>query len=290
MEIDSNNTKHLKKISFGDLPRYSKKTFDFIFSNRWHFKNPIEVNREYQFEKWGQLLEFFEKKSCFSLEDVENHCENLKKKYPCYVNGQFYMTNKLHADKMHLELYQKTLLKHIQGASCLVELGAGFGAKIFKLSQKKEFKNIPLKAGEYTNAGIKLIKLIGRNINVDVEVGYCDFNKMVLKDLEIPENAVIFTSYAACYVPKLSDKFSKFFESYNPKAVIFFEPCYEAHPKNTVYGSLCRFYIEKCDYTRNLIKVLTIGEKNNFFKLKICKNVIGSNPLLPISILEYIRK
>ena len=73
----------------------------------------------------------------------------------------------------------------IHGASCLVELGAGFGAKIFKLSQKKEFKNIPLKAGEYTNAGIKLIKLIGYNTNVDIEVGYCDFQEMILKDFKI---------------------------------------------------------------------------------------------------------
>ena len=290
MKINSDNTKNLKKISFEDLPKYSKKLFDLILSNTRHLKNPIEINREYQFEKWGPLLKYFEKKRCFSLEDVENHHENLQEKHLCYVNGELYITSRLHANQMHLDLYQKVLLKHLHGASSLVELGAGFGAKIFKLSQNKKFKNIPLKAGEYTVAGIKLIKLLGKNTNVDIEVGYCDFQEMVIKDFKIPQNAVIFTSYAACYVPKLSNKFSKFLESFNPKAVVFFEPCYEAHSENKLYGRLCRQYIEKCDYTRNLIKVLKVGEKYNFFKLNIHKNIIGSNPLLPISVLEYVRK
>lgn len=290
LKINSDNIKDLKKISFDDLPRYSKQIFDFIFSDTKYSKNHTEINREFQIEKWGMLLEYFEKKGNFCLDDVQNYNENLHEKGPCCINGQLYLTTKLHLEKMHLDLYQKVLSKHIDGASCLVELGAGFGAKIFKLSQKKEFENLPLKAGEYTNAGIKLMKLLAKNTDIDIEVGFCDFKEMILKNFKIPKNAVIFTSYAAHYVPKLSNQFSKFFESFNPKSVIFFEPCYEAHQKDTIYGRLCRNYIEKNDYTRNLIEVLTIGEKNNFFKLNINKNIIGSNPLLPISILEYIRR
>ena len=42
------------------------------------------------------------------------------------------------------------------------------------------------------------------------------------------------------------------------------------------------------DYTLNLASLIERGCKENNIKIKVKKNVIGSNPFLPISIIEVI--
>ena len=53
---------------------------------------------------------------------------------------------------------------------------------------------------------------------------------------------------------------------------------------------MCKKYIEINDYNRNLYSQLIKAQKNKKIELKIKKNVIGSNPFLPISIIEWSPK
>ena len=80
-------------------------------------------------------------------------------------------------------------------------------------------------------------------MNKEIQVGYCDLKKHVIKDISIPKNSVIFTSYALHYVQKLPDSFIDFILSFEPKIVINFEPCFESHDDSS-YGKLCKRYIE----------------------------------------------
>ena len=89
------------------------------------------------------------------------------------------------------------------------------------------------------------------------------------------------------YVPELSYDFIAFLLDLKPLVVIHFEPCYEHYPMSEIHGLLCRRYLELNDYNRNLISIINRSTKNNEIVSKIRKNVIGFNPLLPISVIEW---
>ena len=59
-------------------------------------------------------------------------------------------------------------------------------------------------------SGCALISLLARELKKKVNVGRCDFRTLTASGLQIPEGAVIFTSYAAQYVPEMSKEFVGF--------------------------------------------------------------------------------
>ena len=186
-----------------------------------------------------------------------------------------------------LDYYIGALSKYTKNASCLVELGAGYGNKIFKLSENKSFKHLDLYAAEYTDTGCELMSLVSKNINKDIQVGKCDFNNMTLSGIKIPKNAIIFTSYAVHYVPELKSEFVKFLNQFKPIAVIHFEPCYEYFDAKTTYGLMCKRYMDLNGYTKNIASSVQAGCKNIEASFISRKNIHGSNPFLPFSIIEW---
>lgn len=283
-------TNSLKRISFDSLPKYSDWPARLISLEEFKikYKTEKEVLREYEDEKWGELLnnvKSLEKPTLYDVDELFGLY--YKNKLPFYYEGDFYLADMNTMMDLHLNLYEKTLRPHLEGASCLVELGAGYGSKLFKLAQRDIFCDLPILAGEFTKNGQELISILADSLNKKVDVGYCDFRNMKIENISIPEGAVIFTSYAAHYVPNLLMKFVDFMTSFKPKAVIHFEPCYENYSVNSVHGMLCRRYVELNDYTRNLIGVLKSSEVKNEISMQVSENIIGSNPFLPISIIEW---
>ena len=277
------------KISIEDLPRYSQwpkrllslENFDVMF------KTEKEVLREFQDDKWGNLLEDVKRMHQPTLLDIERLADGADKETACYVNNEFYLANLRQIHNQHLLIYEDTLRPYLDGASCLVELGAGYGSKIFNLSDKPDFLDLPLYAGEYTKTGCDLISLIGKMLNKRVTVGHCDFRKLKLENMTIPEGAVIFTSYAVHYVPELQNDFVNFIANLKPKVVVHFEPCFEHHSNSSLHGLMCKRYAELNDYTRNLMSVLVAGKETLGISVKTQPNVIGGNPFLPMSIIEW---
>ena len=280
----------MKEILFNDLPRYInwiKHTLsrrDFAIK----YKTEEEVIREYDNEKWGGLLEKVKKSLNPSLEEVEIESNSFDQVSPFFIRGKFYLGLGEEIADAHLELYRKTISPYINQASCLVELGAGFGSKILNLSQFNEFNELPLYAAEYTKNGCELISILSKTINKKVGIGQCDFRKLEISGIEIPKNAIIFTSYSVHYVPHLSNDFIKFLSNLNPLVVIHFEPCYEHYSVKTLHGLLCRRYIESNDYNRNIISVIDSAKNDKKISVKMKNNIIGSNPFLPISVIEWI--
>jgi hypothetical protein len=145
-----------------------------------------------------------------------------------------------------------------------------------------------LLAGEYTENGRKLLSLLGKSLSRPVSVGGCDFWNLQIDDLAIPEGAVIFTSYALHYVPELSRRLVDFLCSLRPKAVVHFEPCYEHYSLETLHGLMCRRYVELNDYTVNLAGVIEAGCRSRDIAVRTRPNVLGGNPFLPISVIEWM--
>lgn len=251
-------------------------------------KNAKEIMREFGDEKWGALLEMFSGDSNFTIADIEAKEKKLKSVVPSFDNQLgFYLGELGKSDARVMKYMEDTLRPYSEGASCLIELGAGYGAKIFKISDTIEFKGLDLMAFEYTKTGCDLINLVAKHSNKSVAVAQFDFNKLNFDKVHIPENAIIFTSYALHYVKEVRDDFVKFIHKLKPKVVVHFEPCYDYLDANTLHGLLCRRYIEVNGYTQNIGLSIESGCKQVHANIKIQKNVHGTNPFLPFSIIQW---
>jgi hypothetical protein len=279
----------LAPIAFDDLAKHSAWPRRLLglepFSVRE--KSEREVLREFQDERWGPLLDQVRNFDRVTLADIEQIVAGPSVDAPCYLEGEFYVANQKQMLAAHVDLYAEVLEPHIDGASCLVELGAGFGSKLLSLSLREPFSNIPLAAGEYTESGCALISLLAGKLNKSINVGRCDFRNLTTSGLEIADGALIFTSFAAHYVPEISMDFIGFLRSFRPKAVVHFEPCYEYFDPQSVHGLMCRRYMELNDYTRNLATVVEAERRRDRISVRVRKNVLGSNPFLPLSIVEW---
>ena len=279
----------LVPIAFDDLAKHSAWPRRLLGLEPFDVKQKSEreVLREFQNERWGMLLDRARMLDRLSLAEIEEAAAGPSLASPCYLEGAFYLANQKQMLAAHLDLYAEVLEPHIDGATCLVELGAGFGSKLLGLSLREPFSNIMLAAGEYTESGCALISLLARTLNKPVNVGRCDFRKLAVSGFEIPEGGLIFTSFAAHYVPKLPADFVGFLCRFKPKAVIHFEPCYEYFDEHSVHGLMCRRYMELNDYTRNLATVVEAGRRSGRISVEVRRNVLGSNPFLPLSVIGW---
>lgn len=279
----------LAPLAFDDLAKYSAWPKRLLGLEPFDVrqKSEREVLREFQDERWGALLAHVKGLDRPTLFDVEEVVSGPAADAPCYLDGSFYLANQKQMLAAHLDLYAEVLEPLVHGASCLVELGAGFGSKLLGLSLRERFSNIPLAAGEYTESGCAMISLLAGKLNKRVDVGRCDFRNLTVGGFEIAEGALIFTSFAAHYVPELPMGFIGFLRGFKPKAVVHFEPCYEYFDERSVHGLMCRRYMELNDYTRNLATVVEAGRRGDGISVDVRRNVLGSNPFLPLSIIKW---
>lgn len=284
-------SKDFKSISLDDIAAHSpwpaRLTSVEEFSSLK--KTSETIKQEFGNEKWGSLLNHFSKKKNFTLDEVVAKEQDPKEQIACFDNSKgFFLTEAGLANKAQLSIYESALKKELGNAHGLVELGAGYGAKILGLSDRPIFKNKSLYAAEYTSQGSELIKMISSQLDRDISVGRCDFHELKISNIKIPENSVIFTSYSVHYLPTVSEKFVEFLLSLKPKAVFHFEPCYECYSPDSIYGLMCMRYIELNGYTKNIASQIKASCMQVGAKFDLEKNVFGSNPFLPFSIIKWI--
>lgn len=281
--------RRLDMLSLDDLPRYSEWPARLLGLEAYlvRYKGEAEVRREYEVDKWGALLRQVRALEAPTVLDVESAFVDLDAVLPCYEDGSLFLaTERIMLDK-HLSLYERTLRPYLDTANALVELGAGYGSKLLGLGGRHGFADIPLYAGEYTSAGRELIELVSRTSLREIKVGHCDFRNMRIEGLNVPENALIFTSYATHYVPSLAAGFLDFLAALKPRAVIHFEPCYEHFAGPTLHSLMCRRYVELNDYNRNLASLVEEQRAAGRILSRVRRNVLGSNPFLPLSVIEW---
>jgi len=180
------------------------------------------------------------------------------------------------------------VLKPYLPASTLVELGAGYGSVILALAKRHPFCQMNIIAAEYTGSGVELIQRLARSQDLKIQTGHCDFGSPGVTDLAIPDDAIIFTSFATPCVPKLPVSFVDSLAGFHPRVVAHFEPCYEHSESSTLLGLMRRRYIEVNDYNTNLVTLL--HERQAQGSITIVEErpaVLGPNPLLPASILNW---
>ena len=279
-----------RKITLDEVPSYSHWPSRLLgltpFSQKT--KTIESLTREFDDEKWGELLRKTLANPDLTLADIERLEVDFTDTIPMFRGGDFFATSEERSFHEHIRLGSEVLAPHMNGATALVEMGAGYGSKILNLAQQKPFLGVPLFAGEFAASGRQLISLLAEKLGLKIQVGPVNFADLGSAGMDIPEGAVFFTYYAAHYIPQLPPDFTDIFARYRPKAVIHFEPCYEHFTSISLHDLMCRRCFELNDYTRNLVSVLKQQEKMG--RIQIISErpkVLGENPFLPVSVIEW---
>ena len=278
-------------IELNNIPLYTKLFSKILNQKKVYKKTESEVLREFDKEKWRNLLLNFKVKGEITYEDVL-YCELKKQDKNIFFTkekGFIYATNE-EIIKANIDLYENVLSKYSYKSSGLVELGAGYGSKIIDLSRRSFASNIDLYAGEIANSGIDIINLFAEKLNLKLKAQKYNFRKSNKDNFFVPKDSVIFTSFAMHYIPNIRKEYFENILSLKPRAFVMFEPIYEFHNSNTIHSMLCKKYIELNDYTMNFEEVLNKLKSENKYSINITKNVFGNNPFLPLSIVEIIPK
>jgi len=191
------------------------------------------------------------------------------------------------AHKRYRDIVAESLARYLPAAA-LAELGAGYGSIVIDLARRAAFRGLSIYAAELTNSGSRVIDMLAAAEDVNVATGWCDLTSSPITTLDLPAGSVIYTSYAAQYVPRLSASFVESLVALAPSAVIHIEPCYEHCEPKTLLGLLRRRYIEVNDYNTNLVTIL--HEQREHGVIDIVEErpaVFGSNPLLAASVIVW---
>ena len=222
------------------------------------------------------------------LKNVESLHQNPNELSCYFYNDKFFVSQKQNINRYYIDLYFSFLKPYIKEASSIVELGAGYGSKIIGLSQIKEIKKKPLFGFELTANGCSIMDLISNHTDLNLTTGFCDFEKENFGIKGLPKGAIIFTSYSLHYLPELTIQLIKNIMQLKPLIVIHFEPIYQLYQNNTFHHEMCKKYFEYNDYTKNILSILKEASEKKLITIsKIVPNIFGSNPFLPISVLEW---
>jgi len=283
-------TEEQREFTVEDLPRFSPWPARLLGLAEWRQrkKTLTEVEREFDREKWGNLLERYRASGGSAAIDVVEAwmLESLAPTL-CTIGDRFQLLTPSNALQRHYEVVAQTL-RDLLPATSILDLGAGIGGAILRLAVDSSFQGTPMYAAEFTSSGIELMKQLAASAGINLRIGHCDLSSESLTDLSVPEGSILFTCMAAHYVPHIADNFVSTFCAFRPKAVVHFEPCYEHCDPQTLTGAMRRRYIELNDYNRNLVTLLHGHAATGAIRIiKEVPAVIGVNPLLPISILVW---
>lgn len=278
------------EISFDDLPKYSRWPALVLGQSDFQVKakTPAEVTREFDREKWQEVRDWIDADPAIRYTEVDARRLGHLGPLPFFQDGKFRLLPLAEAHARHVALCASAMAGHVEGATALVELGAGYGSTLLGVHHVAGFADLPLYAAEYSQVGVGVIRDLARNSGLSVGAGKCDFYTSSMDDLGIPPGSVVFTSYAAHYVPRLTPNFFQMISALRPAAVFHFEPCYEHYSMQSIHGLMCRRYVQMNDYNQNLVSLLHAQQEQGVLEILDERPVVmGANPLLPISVLGW---
>ena len=273
--------------TINDLPSYSKWPLRLLGLENFTElkKNNSEIEREFGIDKWGALLKEIESGNVKTLEEADDY-GNSDVDTLIFNNGQFELSSLKAATLLYNNLVFDICSKYFPSKS-IVELGCGYGSVILNIAQKMNNKEFDFFAADLTTSGSLCAQRLAQMENIQLKTGWCDFNNPDVTNLNIPQNSIIFTSYALHYIKGIPQDFINFILSTKPKAVIHFEPLAELFD-NSLYGLMKRKYMQVNDYNMSMLSTLKEYEKKGTLKIRdVVPEVFGKNPLLPASIIVW---
>lgn len=279
-----------RELTLNELPAHSPWPARLLGAAEFTLahKTPAELEREYEGEKWGPLLERYRSAGGGDdLETVKRWSFELGGTTVCSSGDRLELMPTPEARSRHFD-WVHDVLRSLLPARGLVELGCGFGQMILSLAAVQTFRGLRFAGGEFARSGVELMRLLAEREGLDVATGHSDFLRSPVADFDIPERSIIFTSYATVCVPQLPRSFVEWLLERSPQAVVHFEPCLEHCDPTTMLGLMRMRYLTVNDYNRNLLTLLESFEDEG--RLEIVTQeaaVYGVNALCPASLIVW---
>lgn len=277
-------------IDLDDVPKYSSWPTRLTGLSDWIPRNRDDqlVLREYG-GKWGALLRDYKN---HEFENLDKAMEYLfRRHFPS--NILFHIGEQIYLSKNNAQFwdffYSKVrdiLTEYMTPEDTLVELGCGWGRNLFYALQSRLCKKAV--GGEYTEEGLMLGKLIGKQFRLPIEFFHFDYYNPNLELMQKLKGTVVFTHNSIEQITYLPEETILPLIESRPRAVIHFEPIYEYRNKDTLLHYVWKRYTEINDYNRNLLTVLKMFEEQGRLKITIEKvHSLGLNAFNPGSFIVW---
>ena len=282
-----------KEIKIENLEGYTEwiKILKQKNQKKINLKTTDQIMREYNKDKWGELYKRLvdRKSEKNKLKFADNFFLQANDIKPFYYEKKFYLNENQKIQDLYFKIVKNTIKKYETKEINIIEFGAGYGSIILKLAEKYQKKKINLKAFEFTESGINCCKYISKSHGLKVNVGQCDFNDFDIRNYDIPEESIFFTSWAMALVDGFPEKMMSEILKYKPKVVIHFEPIKNHWDEKNILEKIWNKYLFLNDYNETLYEDLIKFETRRYIKIiNEEKSKFGSNPFCPISIIEWI--
>lgn len=278
----------LKKISLNELPKYSPWPERMLGFSPWTIKaRTIEkTEKEYNQDKYLPCLNKFEEaKGAISMEEMKKFELADDFLEVCIsFEDELFLTSFGNARKIYYEEISRTLKAGINKSKTIVELATGYGYNLWMLSQNFTNPDLTWLGGEYADNAILLgKKLAKKNVQI-VKFNFYETPYDMLHEAIGP--ITIFSVYGIHQLPSAKDVLDGLRPYKNKiERVVFFESIYEHCDPASLIGLMRKKYIELCDYNTDMLTILRSSDDVEIITER--KNVIGLNPLLPTSIIEW---
>ena len=247
-----------------------------------------DIEREFGEEKWGSLYKKFKAQERLTIEQLRHEFQGSSNKMVasyCSTNGLALLTISEAEQKLRRIIFD-AVLKYLSVGDTVIELGAGFGDKLVGLATEYSELQLDLVGLEITKTGRQLLELLEPPKATTIKAINFDFNKPVISASSIRPNGIIFSSYALHYCKNLNAEFFSTLNELKPKALLFFEPCYELLDNETLHGLLCKKYIDFNNYSKTTFSNCNAYFMDHGFEVTTTPCLFGVNALLPCSLIE----
>ena len=280
-----------RPIEIDELPLYTSwipyllglKTLPRILD-----KTAESVLREYDHDKWGVLLEKLKAAGSVTVADADRLSVGENKTAAFYADGELYVADTQTIQNAYFELVCTELRPMLEQFGHLVELGAGYGALLFKLAASPGLENVGFTAGEYTDTGVACIDLLSKGLSLKLETGHCDLSALDLKSFAVPDQAVFMTCWTMALLNGFSRNTLNEIIRHKPAVVVHIEPIYEHWGDMSLLHMLWKRYFQLNDYNQSMLSALKEFEAEGLVTIIDERaNLFGGNPLAPVSVIKW---
>jgi len=271
----------LKRIPYF-MSRLIIRKFQGYKRSKKFVKENYEIGRKKFLE--SKVWETVKSLDDFELIDFRSLQLNENPIITCKMNGNLCRIRARNLIKFINEKFYNLFQEFVQPQDTIVELGCGFGYRLFMLRKRKLINK--MEGFDLSESGVKACQEINNffkcNINFYVLDLISDFDSNLLR------NKTVFTYHVFEQLKHYTEKVVKNIIKGEPKEVLHFEPINELY-QNNLKDVTCKLYLHYNDFQDRLLTILKKYEKLGFLKITHCYRLgYSENPYNETSFIRWI--
>lgn len=274
----------MRQIALEDLPRHSEWAGYLLDRTGDPPGDPTAYTRVETYESlYGHILEAWRSSSATVPEFVRSvRAHGRTEPDAISIEEQLYLASTIELLERERTVVREALEPLASDAATIVDLGCGWGATLGTIADS--FPGVDVVGGELAENGVH----VARELYADrdrISVEQFDFHGgwALLTNLE---RSVVFTKGALTTnteVDSIIERFGRLTREGNVVGGVHLEPV-DMHPE-TPLGKLRRRYAQERGYNGELLRLLERDDR--LVATEICYDVVGANPLHPLSTIRW---